>query len=83
MFIHVIEAIYVRDYTIWIKLDNGAHGEIDLSSELWGEVFEPLREIDAFKRFHVDIEINTIVWENGADIAPDFLYSLLQNKKAA
>jgi hypothetical protein len=83
MFIHILEAKYIRDHVLWIKFDNGVEGEIDLSAELWGEMFEPLRNLDFFRRFHIDNEINTIVWDNGADMAPDFLHSLLQKKQAA
>jgi hypothetical protein len=83
MFIHIAEAKYIRDYVLWIKFDNGIEGEIDLSAELWGEMFEPLRNLDSFRRFQIDNEINTIVWDNGADMAPDFLFSLLQKNQAA
>ena len=75
MFLHVKEAKYIKDYIIWIRFNNGAEGEINLSSELYGEVFEPLKNIDLFKQFKVDPEIETIVWENGADFAPEFLYN--------
>ncbi|HEY7337813.1 MAG TPA: class I SAM-dependent DNA methyltransferase [Bryobacteraceae bacterium] len=34
-------------------------------------VFEPLRDIDRFKRF--SIAHHTVAWDNGADLAPEFL----------
>lgn len=74
MILHVREARYVRDYVIWLRFNDGAEGEVDLSGELEGEVFEPLRDLRAFKSFSVDPELGTIVWENGADLAPEFLY---------
>ncbi|HOV13969.1 MAG TPA: DUF2442 domain-containing protein [Spirochaetota bacterium] len=74
MFLHVKEAKYLHDYVIWLKFNNGAEGEIDLESELCGEVFESLKNIEEFKNFKVDRDIETITWENGADIAPEFLY---------
>ena len=74
MFLHVQEAKYLHDYVIWIRFNNGVEGEINLRDELEGEVFEPLRDINAFKSFKVDPELETIVWENGADLAPEFLY---------
>lgn len=76
-FLHVVEAKYVREYVLWIRFNNGAEGEVDLSNELDGEVFGPLKDISMFKRFHVDPEIDTVVWENGADFAPEFLHGLL------
>ena len=74
MFLHVKEAKYIRDYVIWLRFNDGAEGEINLESELEGEVFAPLRDKTMFRRFCVDPEIETIVWENGADLAPEFLY---------
>jgi hypothetical protein len=78
MIFHVREARYVRDYVIWVRFNDGAEGEVDLSGELEGEVFEPLRDLKAFKSFRVDPELETIVWENGADLAPEFLYENLK-----
>lgn len=74
MILHVIEARYLHDFVVWLRFNDGAEGEIDLSGELEGEVFGPLANPDAFKRFKVDPELGTIVWENGADLAPEFLY---------
>jgi hypothetical protein len=74
MFLYVKEAKYQRDYIIWLRFNNGAQGEIDLASELDGEVFGPLRDVQKFCAFHVDPELETVVWQNGADFAPEFLY---------
>jgi hypothetical protein len=74
MLIHVKEAKYLHDYVIWIRFNNGAAGEIDLKNELYGEMFEPLKNLNNFKKFIVDPEMETIVWENGADFAPEYLY---------
>lgn len=68
----VIDAKYIRDFIIWIKFDDGSEGEVDLAAELWGEVFEPLKDADYFRNFTV--AIGTIAWPNGADFAPEFLY---------
>ena len=74
MLLDVIEARYVRDYTIWLKFEDGAEGEVDLTNELYGPVFEPLKDIAYFRQVRVDPELGTIVWPNGADLAPEFLY---------
>ena len=78
MFLHVIEARYLHDYTIWVCFNNGTEGEVDLESELKGEVFGPLLDMRAFRDFRVDPEINTIVWKNGADFAPEFLHEIVR-----
>lgn len=71
--LHVTDAIYLRDYTVWLRFNDGAEGEIDLHGELEGEVFGPLVDLEQFRKFRVDPELNTIIWENGADFAPEFL----------
>jgi len=74
MILHVKEAKYLYDYVIWLRFNDGVEGEVDLSNELEGEVFGPLKDIQKFKSFKVDPILETIVWENGADLAPEFLY---------
>lgn len=75
MILHVKKAKYLRGYTIWLQFNDGIEGEVDLSKELDGEVFGPLQDIERFKSFRVDPVLETIVWENGADLAPEFLYA--------
>ncbi len=71
MFLHVTEAKYIKDYTIWVKFNDGISGNVDLSSELDEGVFKPLQDIDYFKNFK--IRGHTLSWDNGADFAPEFL----------
>jgi hypothetical protein len=73
MILHVKEAKYLRDYVIWIKFNDGIEGEVDLGQELTGEIFGPLKDKKLFQSFKVDPVLETIVWENGADLAPEFL----------
>jgi hypothetical protein len=54
--------------------DRGAIGEVDLSDQPWGPVLEPLREIERFREVSLHPKLDTIVWPNGADLAPEFLY---------
>ena len=72
MILHVLEAEYLYDYVIWIRFNDGSSGEVNLKKELDGEVFGPLIDVEEFKRFHVDPELNTVVWDNGADFALEF-----------
>lgn len=74
MILHVKEAKYLHDYVIWLRFNDGAEGEVNLKDELYGEVFEPLKDLEKFKSFRVDPVLETIVWENDADFAPEFLY---------
>jgi len=53
----------------------GLVGDVDLSSHEWKGVFEPLRDPSGFAEVRVDPEAATIVWPNGLDTAPEFLYA--------
>jgi hypothetical protein len=66
----VIAAKHLGGHRVWLRFDDGAEGEIDLRSDLWGEMFEPLQDPAYFARFSVD---DTLSWPNGADFAPEFL----------
>ena len=69
----IVEAEYVADFTIRLRFDDGAEGEVDLSQELSGPIFQPLRNVQFFRRFQLHPELRTLVWPNGADLAPEFL----------
>ncbi|MCK4422440.1 MAG: DUF2442 domain-containing protein [Candidatus Omnitrophica bacterium] len=78
MILHVTEAKYLHDYVVWVKFNDGIEGEVDLRSELEGEVFGPLKDTESFKSFKVDPVLETIAWENGADLAPEFLHDNIE-----
>ena len=77
MILHVTEAKYKRDYVLWLKFNDGAEGFVDLADELYGEIFAPLKDLEVFRTARVDPELDTVVWENGADFAPAFLHEKL------
>jgi hypothetical protein len=74
----VAEARYVQDYVIHLRFTDGTEGDVDLRDELYGEVFEPLKDLAFFQKFSVHPEFHTLTWPNGADIAPEFLYEKVQ-----
>ena len=74
----VIEARYIQEFTIHVRFSDGTEGDVDLSQELHGELFEPLKDIAIFKGFTIHPEFHTLCWPNGADLAPEFLYEKAQ-----
>jgi hypothetical protein len=74
----LIEAKYRRDYRVWLKFSDGVEGEVDLEKELWGEMFQPLTDKARFAELSVSGDFKTLVWPNGADLAPEFLYQQLR-----
>jgi hypothetical protein len=75
MFIHVNDAQYIGDYKVWLSFNDGTQGEVDLAPELYGEIFEPLKNLSFFRSF--TLEGHTLSWSNGADFAPEFLHELV------
>lgn len=74
---HVVKnAKYIEGYKIQLTFDNKKIKIADLEKHLSGEIFEPLKDITYFKNFKLDDDLDTISWENGADISPDFLYEI-------
>ena len=74
----MIGAEYQDDYKISLKFNDGVIGVVDLNKYLDGEIFEPLKNQEYFKKFTLDTW--TIGWDNGADFAPEFLHDLTLKK---
>jgi len=65
----------LEGFVLRLGFDDGTTREVDLEDELWGPVFEPLRQDrQLFRRVRVDQELGTVVWPNGADLDPDVLH---------
>ncbi len=75
----VTKAKYISDYKIDLTFNNGAEGKIDLEDKLSLPIYEPLKNKEYFRDFHLNSW--TIEWENGADFAPEFLFNLLIKQK--
>jgi len=56
---NVIEARHVKDYRVWLRFQDGTEGEIDLKNELWGEVFEALKDVRFFQKLRVCEKISS------------------------
>jgi Protein of unknown function (DUF2442) len=65
----------LHDYVVRLRFADGIERTIDLAPYLHGPVFAEIRANPAaFAAVRVDPEAGTIVWPNGADLAPDVLY---------
>ncbi|HST62863.1 MAG TPA: DUF2442 domain-containing protein [Longimicrobium sp.] len=74
MFIRVDSVRPLEGYSLRLGFSDGTIRDIDLSGELYGEVFEPLKYPQFFRSVAVNPETGTIEWPNGADFAPEFLH---------
>jgi hypothetical protein len=62
-------------FTLRLRFNDASERDIDLSAELWGPMFEPLKaDSKLFRQVRVDEEMGTIVWPNGADMDPNVLH---------
>ena len=68
----VVQAEYRGGYRIHLFFNDSSEKTVDFREWLESPVFEPLKDPNYFKRFFVDG--GTVVWPNGADIAPETLY---------
>lgn len=70
----IVDVLYQGDYTLRITFSDGIQGDIDLEKELYGEIFEPLRDKNFFSKVSIHPDFRTLYWPNGADLAPEFIY---------
>ena len=73
---YVTDVSYIKDYKLRVFFENKTSKVVDLQPYLDGPVFEPLKDLDFFKKVSVNHDIDTIVWPNDADFAPEFLYEI-------
>jgi hypothetical protein len=81
MILHTTEVTHISDYRLFLRFNNGEAGEVDLEEELWGEVFEPLKDKTLFATAHHHPIMKTVAWDNGADIAPEYLLDLMRQQQ--
>jgi hypothetical protein len=74
MIIHVTQVQVVGRSSLDLTFDDGTRKRINLRRELYGPIFEPLRDAAYFAQAYLDADSRTVTWSNGADFAPDFLY---------
>ena len=74
---HFVQNVrYLSDYKLQLKFEDGSVRQVDLAEHLDGEVFESLKDPNQFRTVRLHNELDTIVWDNGADMSPDFLYEI-------
>ncbi len=73
---YVRDVKYISEYELQVSFEDGTVRHVDLAPHLDGEVFEPLKDLSIFRTVHVNSDLDTIVWDNGADMSPHFLYEI-------
>jgi hypothetical protein len=80
--LEVAAAKYLGGHRVRVRFNNGEEGVVDLTEALWGLMFEPLTDPAVFERFTVSKVFHTLCWENGADLAPEYLYAKMQEQSS-
>ena len=81
MYPSVIKVVPCKDYMLTILFDNGESGTLDMKQILDFGVFQRLKDPEAFKR--VRVAFDTIEWDSGVDLDPEFVYEKCKNIKIA
>ena len=77
----VVRAEHRGEYAMLLTFNDGLERVVDFTHWIQGPIFEPLRDPEYFRRFF--LEGGTVVWPNGADIAPETLYEQAKSSEAA
>lgn len=76
MILHVISARVLGPHLLWLRFDDGTERTVDVHPLLKGPVLGALEDLSLFDRVSVDPIARTVVWPNGADLAPEALRAL-------
>lgn len=82
MILHVLEAKLAGPTSLDVRFNDGNRFVVDLLPLLTGPMFETLRDADEFARFSLDPVCKTIVWPNGADLAPEAIRDLALSEQS-
>lgn len=73
---YITDVQYDSAFKLFLQFEDGSWRIADLKDHLDGDIFEPLRNRVVFSKVRLNEDIDTVVWENGADMSPDFLYKI-------
>ena len=73
--VHVTGVEVTGDRRLRLAFEDGVVGEVDFAAWDFQGVFEPLEDPVYFGRVRIDSALGTIVWPNGADVAPETLHA--------
>lgn len=82
--IWVTEAKALPDHRLWVRFSDGKDGEVDLKEFIFVDtrpIVMALRDAAVFAAINVDMD--TVVWANGFDLAPEYLHSRVAGCVAA
>ncbi len=73
MYPSVKKVVPSADFTLFVVFDNGENGILDMKPILDFGVFQRIKDYETFKR--VRVAFDTIEWDCGVDLDPEFIYA--------
>jgi hypothetical protein len=70
----IIKAEARPGYVLWVRFEDDAEGEVDLSHLVGKGVFQRWADPGEFEKVFVDPETRTVAWPGGIDLCPDSLH---------
>ena len=81
MYPAVKEVVPREDYTLALVFEDGKNGILDMKPMLDFGVFQRIKGLDDFKR--VRIAFDTIQWDCGVDLDPEYVYARCRERSTA
>ena len=60
-----------EDFSLAVAFEDGTEGVLDMKPYLDFGVFKKLQDLEQFKRVHISFD--TVEWDCGADLDPEFI----------
>lgn len=73
MYPSIKEVVPQDDYTLFVVFDDGRVGVLNMKPILDFGIFQRIKDLDEFKR--VRIAFDTIEWDCGVDLDPEYVYA--------
>ena len=73
MYPSVKEVVPRDDYTLCVVFENGENGILDMKPILNFGVFRRIKDYETFRQ--VRVAFDTIEWDCGVDLDPEFIYA--------
>jgi hypothetical protein len=77
----VLHVQALAGYRLEVRFNDGMQGVVDLSSDLWGPVFEPLKDPSFFAQ--VFVRDGAVTWPNDVDLCPHSMYEQIVAARSA
>jgi hypothetical protein len=77
----VTKVVPHQDFSLTITFDNGEEGLLDMKPHFGFGVFQQLADYENFR--NVRVAFDTVEWDCGIDLDPEFVYRQCTTKSAA